>query len=485
MIDRIRTYIEAVSGRIVSGRNAFVALWTARVPVQITVICLSVAIGIGAGALAELLKFMMSWLWSNIVGNNKPDSMFHWLLLFLPLVGMIAAMVYQRYVLKQDLAHGTARIMKLLGSKDGTYRIPFWTSINSLIGCSLTVGLGSSAGSEGPSALSGAALGSSAGRLFRLDPQWVRAMVAIGAGAGIAAIFKAPVGGVLYVLEVLELPMTTLAVISLVLACTLASTTAYFISGTPFDMALHADFPNNSLLGWVALLGVALGLYALWYIWSKNRVARLLDRIGNPWVKVGVAGAGMSACVFMVPALFGEGFGVMADMSSGLFPAVFDQGAFATAESRGLMFYLALAFILLIKGALVAAANNGGGVAGEMVPALFIGAVGGCLFGYVMNGLFHLEIPVWFMALTGMGAMLGCSSHAPLMSVFILCEMTNTLNFMPAYILCSLISYVVMKLFKPHSTWFATGHDDIVSLWHRFFRHKSSQVHPGDGKGKR
>ena len=91
-----------------------------------------------------------------------------------------------------------------------------------------------------------------------------------------------------------------------------------------------------------------------------------------------------------------------------------------------------------------------------------------------MNGMFHLELPVWFMGLTGMGAMLGCSSHAPLMSVFILCEMTNTLNFMPAYILCSLISYVVMKLFKPHSTWFATGHDDFISLWHRFFGRKSA-----------
>lgn len=485
MADRIRTYFKAILGRMVSGRDAFVSGWTARVPVQITVILLSVIIGIGAGALAELLKFMMSWLWRNIVGNNPPHSMFHWSLLFLPLAGMLLAMVYQRYVLKQDLAHGTAQLIKLLGNKDGTYRIPFWTSLNSLIGCSLTVGLGSSAGGEGPSALSGAALGSSAGRMFRLDPQRLRALVAIGAGAGIAAIFKAPVGGVLYVLEVLELPMTTLAVLSLVLSCTLASTTAYFISGTPFDMELNADFPNNQILCWVALLGIILGLYSLWYVWTKNCVVRFLDRLRNPWVKVLIAGAGMSVCVFMVPALFGEGFGVMADLTSSWFPAVFDQGVFATDADSGLMFYLTLAFILLIKGALVAAANNGGGVAGEMVPALFAGAIGGCLFGYAMNGMFHLDLPVWFMALTGMGAMLGCSSHAPLMSVFILCEMTNTLNFMPAYILCSLISYVVMKIFNPNSTWFATGHDDIVSLWHRFFRHKKdSQTGPTNSDGR-
>lgn len=478
MTDRIRTYRNAILGRMISGRDAFVAGWSARVPVQVTVILLSVVVGIGAGALAELLKYMMAWLWDHIVGNDPPHSMFHWSLLFLPLVGIVAAMVYQRYVLKQDLAHGTAQIVKQLDDHGGRYRFPFWTSVNSLIGCALTVGLGSSAGAEGPSALSGAALGSSTGRWFKLDPPQIRALVAIGAGAGIAAIFKAPVGGVLYVLEVLELPMTTLAVLSLVLSCTLASTTAYFISGTPFDMALNADFPNNAILGWVAVLGVVLGLYSLWYIWIKNRIGDMLDRIRNPWLKAVVAGVGMSACVFMVPALFGEGFGVMANLTSSQFPAVFDQGVFATAADSGLMFYITLAFILLIKGALVAAANNGGGVAGEMVPALFTGAIGGCLFGYALNGIFGMELPVWFMALTGMGAMLGCSSHAPLMSVFILCEMTNTLNFMPAYILCSLISYVVMKLFKPHSTWFATGHDDFISLWHRFFHRKDATPQP-------
>lgn len=474
MAGRIRTYCNTILGRIVSGRDVFVSVWTARVPVQGTVILLSILIGVGAGALAELLKFMMAWLWDNIVGNNPPHSMFHWSLLFLPLCGILVTMVYQRYVLKQDLAHGTAQIIKMIGNQEEQCRMSFWTSLNSLVECALTVGLGSSAGAEGPMALSGASLGGWTGRWLRLDASRIRALVAIGAGAGIAAIFKAPVGGVLYVLEVLELPMTTLAVLSLVLSCTLASTTAYFISGTPFDMALNAGFPDNAMLGWVALLGVALGLYSLWYVWTKNRVGGMLDRIRNPWLKALVAGVGMSVCVFMVPALFGEGFGVMANLTSSQFPAVFDQGVFATAADSGLMFYITLVFILLIKGALVAAANNGGGVAGEMVPALFTGAIGGCLFGYALNGMFHLELPVWFMGLTGMGAMLGCSSHAPLMSVFILCEMTNTLNFMPAYILCSLISYVVMKLFKPHSTWFATGHDDFISLWHRFFGRKSA-----------
>lgn len=467
-----RTYQNEFTGRLRSGCDRLVSGWNAGMPVQITVILLSVIIGIGAGALAELLKFIMIWLWNVFVGDIPSDGTLHWPLLFLPLAGIIVTMIFQRYMLKQDLSCGTARISRILNDADGDCRIPFSTSLTSLIGCSLTVGLGSSAGSEGPTALSGAALGSSAGRFFKMPPAQMRTMVAIGAGAGIAGIFKAPVGGMLYVLEVLELPMTTLGIISLVLACTLASTTAYFISGTPFDMGLHAELPHNEALGWTMLLGVFLGVYAVWYIKSKNRFGLFIKGVRNPWIKALIAGVAMSVCVFMVPALFGEGMQVMWDMTSGRFPQVFDQGIFATHGASGTMLYVSLVFILVFKGVLVAAANNGGGVAGEMVPALFIGCIGGYLFGHVLNDLFHLGIPEWYMALTGMGAMLGCSSHAPLMSVFILCEMTNTLNLLPGYIICALISYLVMKIFMPHSTWFNTGHDDLASLFARFFRNR-------------
>lgn len=469
---KIRTYWNAFLDRMISGRDAFVSVWSAHVTVQLTVMLLSVLVGLGAGALAEALKFVMLWLWDTFVGGEG-GLRFHWTLLLLPMAGMLSAMVFQRYILKQDLSCGTAQITRIVHDQNGDYKIPFMTSINSLIGCSLTVGLGSSAGSEGPTALSGAALGSSFGRVFKLDPAMLRAMVAIGAGAGIAAIFKAPVGGVLYVLEVLELPMSTLAVLSLVLSCTLASTTAYFISGTPFDMSLQANLPHNGAMGWIMLLGVFIGIYSLWYVGTKNRISKFLSNIKNPWIKVLLAGAGMSVCVFMVPALFGEGTHVIWNTVTGRFPSVFDQGVFAATETKGAMFYLTLLFIMAIKGVLVGAANNGGGVAGEMVPALFIGAVGGYLFGCGLNDLFRLDIPVWYMSLTGMGAMLGCSSHAPLMSVFILCEMTNTLNLMPAYIICALISYVIMKIFRPDSTWLNTGHDDLISIF-RDFLHKES-----------
>lgn len=200
---KIRTYWNAFLDRMISGRDAFVSVWSAHVTVQLTVMLLSVLVGLGAGALAEALKFVMLWLWDTFVGGEG-GLRFHWTLLLLPMAGMLSAMVFQRYILKQDLSCGTAQITRIVHDQNGDYKIPFMTSINSLIGCSLTVGLGSSAGSEGPTALSGAALGSSFGRVFKLDPAMLRAMVAIGAGAGIAAIFKAPVGGVLYVLEFLN-----------------------------------------------------------------------------------------------------------------------------------------------------------------------------------------------------------------------------------------------------------------------------------------
>lgn len=445
-----------------------------RVPVPVIVVTASVAVGVGAGALAELLKWLMAMLWRLFAHGIDPDRSLNWLLLALPVAGILITMIMQRYVLKRDLSCGSAKLIKKLHGRGSDYNIPVSDSVWSIILCSLTVGFGASAGSEGPTALSGGALASGIGRKCGLEARHLRMLVAIGGGAGIAAIFKAPVGGMLYAMEVLEIEFGALAMFALVLGCLTASVTSMLLSGTPFDVSFGIRFPDNADIGWIMLLGVFLGFYSLWYVWTRNKVCALLDMMKNPWGKALLTGVAMSWCVFLVPALFGEGDSVMVSMIRGDFPTLMHQGVFATHHAAGTMFFLALTFILLVKGILVAAANNGGGVAGEMVPAMFIGAVAGSLFGHGINQMFGTEIPVWYMSLAAMGAMLGCSTHAPLMSVFILAEMTNSLRYMPAYVICALISYIVMKYLNPRSFWFNTGHDDLKSLRSRL-RHTPPQ----------
>lgn len=445
------------------------AWWPVHVPAPVTVLFVAMVTGAGTGLLAELLRNLISWL-ADIAGlAGLRRGRLDYSMLFLPFAGMLLAMLYQRYVARQQYAHGTARIIRTLSRQRGNFKMGRWGWINSILTCGLTVGLGSSAGSEGPAAYSGASFGSAAARFFRMPRRWVRIMLAIGAGAGIAGIFKSPVGGTLYALEVLEIGLSTLPVIALVLACLTASTMAYLISGYTFSMNLLMSMNFNPHdLGWVALLGIFCGLYSIVYVWSKDKVADMLRRIRNEWLKVVVAGVGMSLVVFMVPAFFGEGMVMAGDLINDRFPDVLDQGIIPVSGDTGLWFFVVLGIILLLKGPLVAAANYGGGVAGEMVPALFVGSVAGYFFGMVLNTFCGCEIHVWYMALAGMAAILGNASHAPLMSIFIVSECTNSMQYMPAYMMCVFISYAVMKVVSPASVWSATDHDDLLDL-HKYF----------------
>ena len=196
-----------------------------RVPVPVIVVTASVAVGVGAGALAELLKWLMAMLWRLFAHGIDPDRSLNWLLLALPVAGILITMIMQRYVLKRDLSCGSAKLIKKLHGRGSDYNIPVSDSVWSIILCSLTVGFGASAGSEGPTALSGGALASGIGRKCGLEARHLRMLVAIGGGAGIVAIFKAPVGGMLYAMEVLEIEFGALAMFALVLGCPTASLT--------------------------------------------------------------------------------------------------------------------------------------------------------------------------------------------------------------------------------------------------------------------
>lgn len=434
-------------------------------PNPLVVIVAAMLLGAGAGALSELMKYLLLRLlkvWSEYL--TVPS--FSWRLLYIPVAGTLFAFIYQRYVARESYAHGTDKLIRLLRNPSSGYRMRPGGILNSILCCVSTVGFGASAGSEGPAAYSGAALGSNMGRLLRFSPSWMRIFVGIGAGAGIAGIFKAPIGGALYTLEVLELPLTTVPVVALVLACVTASSTAFLLSGETFDISLTEALALEPIqLGWMGLLGVVCGLYGLWYIWSKNSVARLFARIEKRWAAPLISGILTGIVLLCIPALFGEGGGVMLAIVDNGIPAAFSHGLFPFISVHETNFLIVAGIILLIKGGLVAAANYGGGVAGEMVPALFIGCIAGWLFGTLLGMIPGITVSPWYMALAGMGGMLAVSTHAPLMAAFIICECTGTLQMLPAYLVCVLVSYGVLKLCRPASVWINGDRDDLIDLY--------------------
>lgn len=450
----LRTRLEAIWRRYLVWQGAHMSQ-------SMVIVLVGLLIGILTGVAAASLKTMIRWLGHALfhdVRLGSPNIGF----LIWPLAGVLLTSIYQRYVVHGSVSRGTRIIRDDLDK--GVGRLSPFMIFNPLVGCSLTIGFGASGGSEGPTALSGAAIGSNVGRLFGLSDSWLRLLVGIGGGAGISAIFKSPIGGVLFTLEVLQMPMTTLSVIALIIACLFSSTTAYLLSDFTFDIFFDRSIPfDPHLLGWLALLGFFCGLYSIYYNFTKSRSAGWFSSIRNPWVAALVTGGALSLGAFLFPVLFGEGFNTITGLVNGEKVSFDAAGAFA--GHTGLVWLIiCMAGVLLLKGILVAAAYSGGGVAGDFVPTFFAGGVAGYLFAVVAQTALGVSLPPWFFALAGMGAVMAGTIHAPLMSIFILCETTNTYGYIFPYLVVIIVSYATVKILTPHSWYDGTQTDDLMSL---------------------
>ena len=436
--------------------------WQARHLSQSTLmIIVSFVIGISAGLAATTLKCGVSSL-SRLCHLGTDIFAVNWRYLWLPLFGILLTSFYQHRLCGYSFARGTYILGYDLLHRQ--YRLSPFTVFNPLIGCSLTMGMGASAGTEGPVALSAAAIGSNLGRWFGLSNSWLRIFVGVGAGAGIAAIFTAPVAGVLYSIEVLQMEITTFPLVGLIIACVTAAVTVFMLTGMsidiPFDNSLVFE---PRLMGWVVLFGFICGLYSIYYNYTKMTSFRLFSRIGNPLIAALATGGLLSIGVTMFPVLYGTGGGTMTDILNGRYFS-FTAGGIFTVEWETLGWALTGAgAVLLLKGVLVAASYSGGGVAGEFVPTLFAGCVLGWLFGTGCNAWLGTELPPWFFALLGMGAVMGGCIHAPVMAFFVVVETTNTFSFIVAYFVVIVVAYVTVKVLTPKK-YFNNGLNDLLAL---------------------
>lgn len=430
-------------------------------PGSVVLIFIALILGVLTGSIAAVLKRLVGLL-NDLVLSGYHSGELDYKLLIWPVVGILLTSIFQRYVVGRNISQGTKIIRETINS--GNPRMKPFTAFNSVIGCALTMGFGASGGTEGPTGLAGSAIAGGVSRWFRLPQKWQMLMLAIGAGAGISAIFKSPMGGVLFTLEVLQMRLSSLSVLALIIACLFASSTAYALSDFTFDIEFWRQMPiDPSSLGWVALLGFFCGLYSIYYNYTKNRSQSLFMKIKNPWLGALATGVVLSVSIFLFPALFGEGFQVIESMVNGSHYTIAEQGILSRFHGTHLI-VIGIGAVLLLKGILVAASYSNGGVSGDFVPTFFAGALAGFLFGICCNDWFGVDIPIWYFALIGMGCVMAGTVHAPLMSIFILCETTNTYGYIFAYIIAISVSYATVKIIMPKSWYLGTDHDDIMAL---------------------
>lgn len=434
------------------------------------VFILATGVGLLSGFGAFLLKRMVAGV-SHLLTHALRAGGANWQLLLIPLAGIVLTGILCRYVLKARLAHGVSQLMKSLSQK--IYKLKSNILYGPMLASTITLGFGGSAGSEGPIAYTGAAIGSRVAQLFRLSPHSMMIMVGCGAGAGIAGIFKSPLGGALFTLEVLRMPMTTFSVMVLLVTAVTAAMTAFVLSGCtldiPFDQCVAFD---PGLLPYVLALGLFCGFYSLYYTFVMKKISQMLNSLRNPWVRNTAGGGILALLVFCFPALYGEGYGVIGKVINGDFNAILADSMFAGMGGGSEMLMLVAGATLMVKCFATSATNSGGGVSGDFAPTLFAGCMGGFFFASLLNQLFGLHLPEAHFAFFAMAGVMAGAIRAPLMAMFLTCEMGAAYSFFLPLMLTAAISFGIVRLFTADSffTWRSDRSNGLISRIERRLR---------------
>lgn len=405
---------------------------------------LAVIIGVLTGAGAALLKGCISFVRDFFLGVFN-ISHGNWGFFILPVAGILLAVVVTRYIIRHPMDHATDRLID--GMKNNDNAISPRLIAGPIVACSITLGMGGSAGGEDPIAYTGAAIGSNVGKAFRLNQDELAQLVGCGAAAGIAGIFMAPIGGVMYCLEVLRMKQSLQSVLAVVFASLISALTCYILMGCHYDVTFMPDMMfENSLIPYIVLCGLACGLYSAYYSTVMGRCYTWLQRFPATWRKALLGGLFVAVMLYFFPSLYGEGYSMISKLMADSPEALVAYGPLYHLGKRPEILLLLLSILLVVKPFAVSATNDTGGVGGDFTPTFFCGAICGFVFAGVANIFFGAHLSYAMFAFLGMAAVMAGAIQAPLMGLFIASEMTGLYSFILPLTITAMTSYLTSYL---------------------------------------
>ena len=424
---------------------------TRRLSNQQIMMLLAVVVGVLAGLGAYLFEMLLHGIKSGLIRWFPVDSA-HILFLIYPAVGIILATLFVKYIVRDNISEGVTRVLYAMSRRNSRIaRHNCWTSI---VGGATTIGFGGSVGPEAPIVLTGAAIGSNIGRLARLNYKHTTLLLCCGAGAALAAIFKAPITGVVFVLEILMLDITAGSVIPLLIASITATTMAFMLRG--FDPILAVTLaPADAFELWqiplFILLGVLCGLMA-WYFTSMNsRVGGFFKSIDKQYKKWLWGGAILGILIFVFPPLYGEGYEGFTSLMHGNAQELFNNSLFYRFRDIDWVIILFVIATMFFKVIAMSTTNAAGGVGGTFAPSLFVGAFTGASLALVCNTLFGWEVSIVSFTLVGMAGVMSGVMNAPLTSIFLIAELSNGYGLFIPLMITACISFAVDYYLDPDS----------------------------------
>ena len=425
---------------------------TEHVSDKMFLLILAFMVGVLSAVAAFVLHGLINQIVALLTGHFQADT-YNWLYLVYPVIGIYLTSLFVRYVVKDSISHGITRILYAISSNRS--RLKAHNTWSSVIASAITIGFGGSVGAEAPIVLTGSAIGSQLGQLFRLDNKTLMTLVGCGAAGAIASIFKAPIAGLVFTLEVLMIDLTMASLLPILVSCVTATCFTYILRGDASLFTFHLDS------GWTVervpaciLLGISCGFVSLYFIRTMNAFEDLFSRFANrPYLKLLIGGVTLSTLIFLFPSLYGEGYLSINLLLNGKTESDWDQlleGSLFYGHSEYLILYIAL--VLFTKVFATTATNGGGGCGGTFAPSLFIGCFTGFLFSRLWNiNQIGVYVPEKNFALLGMAGVMSGVMHAPLTGIFLIAEITSGYNMFMPLMIVSVASYLTIIIFEPHS----------------------------------
>ena len=420
-----------------------------KLPEKNVVLILSLVVGVACGFAAVILKSAVEFIHHGLISWFDSEA-YNYLYLVYPGIGMLIAMLFVRYVVKDNIGHGVTKVLVAVSKNESKIRPHnMWTSVAA---SSVTIGFGGSVGAEAPIVYTGAAIGSNVARYMGLSYKNMTILLRCGAAGAVAGIFKAPLAGVLFTLEILLFNISMSSILPLLLSTISATVVSYIFLGEalPFECTLSPFAMGN--MPFYVILGLSCAAFSVYFtrttLWLEDKIRS----IQRPFVRWGLSAFCLGLLIFLFPPLYGEGYEHLHELLNG--------GVIDFEGKTVLSFFMHSAWsvpvffllILLLKVFSMSFTNAGGGVGGTFGPTLFIGAIAGFVISRTINliggpGL----VPEQNFVLVGMAGLMAGVMQAPMTAIFLIAEISGGYDLLIPLILTSTISYGVTRMVEPYS----------------------------------
>lgn len=412
-------------------------------------IVLSLFVGVACGFAAVLLKSSIEFIHHSI--TSWFDGMAYSVLyLVYPGIGMLISLLFVKYIVKDNIGHGVTKVLLAVSKNES--KIKPHNMWSSMLASSVTIGFGGSVGAEAPIVYTGAAIGSNVARYMGLSYKNMTILLGCGAAGAVAGIFKAPLAGVLFTLEILLFNISMSSILPLLLSTISATVISYiFMGDQPAFECTISEFTMHNIPFYL-ILGLFCAACSVYFtrmtLWLEDKI----KSISRPFVRWALAAFGLGLLIFLFPPLYGEGYedlhvllnGGMIDMEGETVLAFFMRREWTIP-----VFFL---LVLVLKVFSMSFTNAGGGVGGTFGPTLFIGAIAGFFLSRTINLIGGGGVvPEQNFVLVGMAGLMAGVMQAPMTAIFLIADMTGGYELLIPLILTATVSYAATRAVEPYS----------------------------------